>query len=491
MIRSLLPALLAISTVTLPAQVPDTSAQWRTLVTGWRIGSGYQLADTLPAVAATVTDGSGSGFVLRNAAAVDGTTFGSVGATVPAHAFRGRRVRVRAELRSRGVTGGGSLWVRVDGGSGMLGLDNGQNAALTGDTEWRAQELTLDVPREAVRIVFGGLLRGSGELAVRRLFIIPRDLPDANAPIAAEALVGFDSAVAIMRTHALVRDTVSWDIVIPDYRKRLAGAAKREDAYLVVAMLARRLGDRHSFFRPPMLMTPAGPQAANSPPRAETPVGTRWIADARVGYLKVPAHGGSSLDASRVFVADARAAIAAMADSGACAWVVDLRGNGGGNMWPMLSALRPLLGDSVVGAFKSPTSTNRWGVTVPGRSYDSALPAPRDLTAAPVAVLTDGRTVSSGEATYTAFRGRPNTRSFGMPTGGLSTANQGFMLPGGGMLLLTVSVYVDRLGNEYGARMPTDEEVPEAEGVDAPLARALGWLSQQGNACHEARRSHP
>jgi carboxyl-terminal processing protease len=303
---------------------------------------------------------------------------------------------------------------------------------------------------------------------------------NAQAPDTA-ALAVFDSAVSIMRAHALVRDTVSWDVVIPEYRTRLASAAKREDAYPVVAMLARRLGDRHSFFRPPMIVTPPAQQGATTPPRPETPVETRWIADARVGYLKVPSHGGSNMDASRVYVAAARAAIAAMVDSGACAWVVDLRGNGGGNMWPMLSGLRPLLGDDELGAFKASTATTRWGVNTYARGYDAGLPTPPDLTTAPVAVLTDARTLSSGEATYTAFRGRPNTRSFGSPTGGLSTANRGFPLPGGGTVVLTVSVYVDRLGNEYGAKMPVDEDVPMAE-TDAPLARALTWLSEQG-AC--------
>jgi carboxyl-terminal processing protease len=45
--------------------------------------------------------------------------------------------------------------------------------------------------------------------------------------------------------------------------------------------------------------------------------------------------------------------------------------------------------------------------------YKLVVPSPR------VAVLTDTGVASSGEAI--AFRGRPNTRSFGTPTCGLST----------------------------------------------------------------------
>ena len=36
-----------------------------------------------------------------------------------------------------------------------------------------------------------------------------------------------------------------------------------------------------------------------------------------------------------------------------CRWVVDLRGNGGGNMWPMLGGLRPFFGEAGLGSFVS------------------------------------------------------------------------------------------------------------------------------------------
>ena len=36
-------------------------------------------------------------------------------------------------------------------------------------------------------------------------------------------------------------------------------------------------------------------------------------------------------------------------------WIIDLRGNGGGNMWPMLAGIGPVLGEGDLGAFESPT----------------------------------------------------------------------------------------------------------------------------------------
>lgn len=51
-----------------------------------------------------------------------------------------------------------------------------------------------------------------------------------------------------------------------------------------------------------------------------------------------------------------------------------------------------------------------------------------------VAVLIDNGTASSGEAVLIAFQRRPDTRTFGNATCGLSTANQEYMLSDGASL---------------------------------------------------------
>lgn len=109
MIRTFLPLLFIVPALAMDAQVPDTAAQWATMVTGWRERQAYELVDTLPSRSAAATDGGGSGFVLRRRGPADPTEFGAASASVPAHAFRGRRVQVTAELRTPGVTAGASL----------------------------------------------------------------------------------------------------------------------------------------------------------------------------------------------------------------------------------------------------------------------------------------------------------------------------------------------------------------------------------------------
>lgn len=99
--------------------------------------------------------------------------------------------------------------------------------------------------------------------------------------------------------------------------------------------------------------------------------------------------------------------------------------------------------------------------------YELLLREPR------VAVLTDGLAASSGEAVVISFRRRPNTRSFGTATCGLSTANSTFPLSDRAMLFLTTAVMADRTQARYGDVIVADETIAG----DAPVVeRAVAWL---------------
>ena len=99
-----------------------------------------------------------------------------------------------------------------------------------------------------------------------------------------------------------------------------------------------------------------------------------------------------------------------------------------------------------------------------------------------VAVLTDIGVASSGEAIAIAFRGRPNTRSFGTPTCGLSTAVEQFPLTRAGEILpfsqsariaVVTDVMADRTMKKYGGVIEPDELVSDPIEV---VPRAVAWL---------------
>ena len=84
--------------------------------------------------------------------------------SVRADAFRGKRVRLSAFLKTLRVDeGAAGLWMRVDGAQGVLSSDFMENRPLMGNNDWAERDVVLDVPLNAVGITFGFLLSGSGE----------------------------------------------------------------------------------------------------------------------------------------------------------------------------------------------------------------------------------------------------------------------------------------------------------------------------------------
>jgi carboxyl-terminal processing protease len=208
-----------------------------------------------------------------------------------------------------------------------------------------------------------------------------------------------------------------------------------------------------------------------------------------IGYIAVPGlDGGSPLVP---YYADImQQTIADVDQTPTCGWVVDLQGNTGGDMWPMLAGIGPVLGEGRAGSFAPPADSPAWqyrdGQALLGEMVLAQAPAPYHLRRPdpPVAVLTDRQTVSAGEGIAVAFRGRPEARSFGGATAGVPTGNDVVRLSDGAALVLTVVMDADRTGQTYDA--PIAPDVPTLNnfgdrGTDADpaLRTAVAWLKQQ------------
>ena len=450
---------------------------------GWRVGTGASggvVVDT----AGRATDAAGATLSVKASATAGdpASGFASVSAVLAADTLSQRRVRVSGEIRTRDVGRGAALWLRMDGAAGTaLLLDNGMDDALKGTSEWTARAVVLPVPAATQRVVYGVLLQGGGAADVRRLRIEALPLPAADAPLGESARAVLDSALTLVRRYALWRDTVSWAVVEPEVRALARGAQEAREVYPAIRYLLSRLGDRHSFLQSARVSTAwAGGGAENPRPEVRA-------LPANVGYVAVPSYSGGDPADMRAYAERVHASLRGIAPGARCGWVVDLRGNGGGNMYPMLAGLKPFLGSGAIGSFYIPGRPG--AARVAGRGV--GVEPPRELAPleqAYVAVLTGPRTGSSGEVVTVAFRGRPRTRSFGAPTAGLTTGNARYVLPDGAAILLTTSVYVDRTGTRYGATVVPDQPVASEPGAatDLTLAAAVTWL-EQASACGAAR----
>jgi carboxyl-terminal processing protease len=407
--------------------------------------------------------------------------FGVVGTAMSADTLAGRRVRISGDIETKDVSASASLWLRADSGGKMLVLDNGMDQGIKGTTTGpKHMDITVYVPNSATTLVFGLLLSGAGEATARDVRIVEGPVVAANTPLAPDAQRELDSAFTIVRWGSLWRDTVTWSRVEADVRAIAAGSESAADTYPAIRALLARLGDHHSFLMKPQAATAFRAGGAENP----RPL-VRVQTDA-IGYISVPAYGGADKAAAESYVRGVHDSLALAVRSGAgtCRWVLDLRTNGGGNMWPMLGGLRPFVGEAGLGSFVSAGgSTPLWHALDQVDLKPPVTLAP--LETANVALLTGPRTASSGEAVAISFIGRPHTRSFGLPTAGLSTANSTMMLPDGAMILLTTSVEADRTGKRYGERLAPDETIPVASAgatTDPQLDRAVAWLKSQSCA---------
>lgn len=157
----------------------------------------------------------------------------------------------------------------------------------------------------------------------------------------------------------------------------------------------------------------------------------------------------------------------------ACAAVVDLRGNDGGDMGPMYAGLSPLLPDGTALSFVSRMGTS--DVVIDGNSVTGGgtpTTTSGGKLEVPVAVIADDETASSAEATLLAFRGLDNVRTFGEPTAGYASANVVLDYPDGRSLMLTTAKDKARTGEEF-AEDPIAPDAPEFE-LDSWLASRCG-----------------
>ena len=331
-------------------------------------------------------------------------------------------------------------------------------------------------------------------------------------PFDRDALIA--EAIAMVRPIAYRSAQVDWVALEADMRRRSEGARDSVDMLPAYAALTYGLGDGHSFIQPTAEDTAGWTERRgegarllpDTPPRprpTSTFMGREGVSHRAVSVgashdaelVVVPAVTGAGQTA-RTYAADL---FSAVADAGprTCGYILDLRGNTGGNVWPMLTGLSALTGDGPAGRSIDATgkvedyADIREGSAVilaeEGRGLTMMTAAgwrPTALTGAPVALLIDNGVYSSGEGVAVAFKGRANTRFFGERTGGLASANNGYMLSDGTNFVITIAMMMDRQGNTHPHGVEPDQAVAAgedhpADADDAVVEAAKAWLAHQ------------
>ena len=182
------------------------------------------------------------------------------------------------------------------------------------------------------------------------------------------------------------------------------------------------------------------------------------LIDSKIGYIMIPAFSTSNKEIGNEFASKINEMIKKLdTENEIQGWIVDLRNNTGGSIYPMILGLESLVGDGTLGYFITKEQKIPW-ILENGKFGKNEIPQPYKLknSASKIAILIGKKTASAGEATVISFIGKNNLKLFGLPTASLTSANSTFPLSDGRSLALATSFEMDRTGKEYREKINPD-----------------------------------
>ena len=264
-------------------------------------------------------------------------------------------------------------------------------------------------------------------------------------------------AIKLMDRYGLFAEGPAWDQTKAAVLE--ARPATMEEAYDITRQALKIAGGKHSF-----IWTAESQQKSAEEDEETAPSVT--VQEDGIVLVKIPAFSGQTKEVQQRYT---RTVLDALPEDGTLKGaIIDLRGNTGGNMYPMIAAVHRFLPDDDILRFKSRRFTTPISRSLILRSVGIEAQSYIDC---PVALLTDTLTASSGEATLLCFRGLENTRSFGLPTAGYASANSPHPMPDGSQLVLTQSCDMARTGEIF-----CDDPIAPDKATDRPLEEALAWI---------------
>ncbi|HEY4149864.1 MAG TPA: S41 family peptidase [Chitinophagaceae bacterium] len=316
---------------------------------------------------------------------------------------------------------------------------------------------------------------------------LPEDT--SKSPCQLRAMHLLDEALDLMQKHYYKKRGVDWDSLVAGAKARLCASGGCDEAYQTINWCFDQLQESHSFIMQPQRAAVYNYDTASlkEKPSLKDLVGEieGRLLDDGIAYITVPWVGTTDSLICTAIADSLQGLIARLDGKGARKWIVDLRKNSGGNCWPMLAGIGPLLGDGTCGYFVSnservPISYSD-GAAMHGKYIRCRCTKvyKRKTDSARIAVLVGPRTCSSGEIVALAFKGKDQVSFYGQPTAGLTTANSTYMLSDKSMLVLTVCLEADRTGRVCEGKLVPDEIVNTDSGSrqsDKAIARARMWL---------------
>ncbi len=291
-----------------------------------------------------------------------------------------------------------------------------------------------------------------------------------------EASSYLEEALSYMEEGSVNRNALDWNLLKIEVYKKAANAVTTKDTYEAIELALSLLNDNHSFLLRPTQVKYL--ESRNNNQSASVIQSCSKLIENQIGYLLIPSCYSLSENELKEYTMSIQQEIQTLDKKKPGKWIIDLRGNSGGDMWPMVLGLRPFIKGNIFGFFSNGLGDSyAWNLEdLPETYLLNTSPYCLSQPHPQIAILVDKETASSGEAVTVAFLGQDQTRVFGQKTGGYTSANEAISLSDGAIIFLATTYLADRLGRIY-----TDGITPEqiTEIGDATLYEAIQWLQEE------------
>lgn len=246
-----------------------------------------------------------------------------------------------------------------------------------------------------------------------------------------------------------------------------------ENAHQIIEENLLSLGDNHSMFITKEVLEKIYSN------QNEQPLISYEKINSQIAYLAIPYFLGNE-EKTIDFAQQIQEKIKILDSEKTKEWIIDLRNNRGGNMWPMFLGLAPILKEGISGySLNSNGKYIEWifknNSVFEGQNKILELKNSYKIKASKtkIAVLISSNTGSSGEAIALMFKKFPNTSFFGEDSYGVTTGNSIYDMKDGAKLVLTTSIFTDRTKEKYGKKIKPDVYSSQ------PKIKAIEWLEKK------------
>ena len=312
-----------------------------------------------------------------------------------------------------------------------------------------------------------------------------------------------DSVYTFIKYNSILRKTVDWTQIDKTFKEQIETAKSLKDTMICFVTVLEKLNDVHSqiflnnelFANYPQFddTTLAWLKPINDKANSLTnQIQTKIIAG-KIGYIRVPSFQVYDTKQINNFAQSLADSIFRLSKNARKGFIIDLRLNGGGNIYPMLSGLSQFLGNQTI-AYETDVNDSiirTWEIkngnfVIGGYQTTNITVKPfKKSTLTPIVILVGPITKSAGSMTAIAFKERPNTVFIGEPTAdGYTTSNNYFQFAPNLTLNFATNYVTDRSMKIYKTFVTPDILVYKGDKFDKltedrKIQAAIKWLMKK------------